>query len=383
MSARSESLGLAIAAGAVIVGLLLFVSVRTDERKRAAAQDKEQNQAALREAEQVPTLASSEVVPESSQTKRAASRMPSLKGNSVKPRVAAENSTEALEPLPGLAVGTETLSKEGPAPGLPAGEANGIGGGTPEARLAGEALDPAGKDAPTTSGADEFAIGGDSESGETSADGDADNTEDADDTEDSDDPKDAEVAPEDAETDSARLGSAEAARLPKPGSPEELSVMRDVQKHLKTLHSLLLRTDIPPAAREAELRKLEAAMDRLSPATRRSMNALVKQGYAARVRGRDAPRADGSGESLEANEYGRKDDRPSDAGGPNSLRNRLGTTTSRSSTVNRRGGTGVKPANTLPAGSSSAIRSLRPVSTAPSKKSSGGGGLPSVQSNDL
>ena len=163
--------------------------------------------------------------------------------------------------------------------------------------------------------------------------------------------------------------------------------MRDVQKHLKTLHSLLLRTDIPPAAREAELRKLEAAMDRLSPETRRSMNALVKQGYSARVRGGDVPKVDGSGEALDANEYGRKDDRPSDVKAVeariNRLRNRLGTTTARSSASKTKARTGVKPAKTLPARSSSAIRSLRPVSTAPTQKSSGGGGLPSVQSNDL
>jgi hypothetical protein len=364
MSARSETLGLAIAAGAVIAGLALYVSVTTDAKKRSADATKQQNEESLRAAGEVPTF-----------TKSVESAAPSERKD--KPRTgvdkAARKVTQQVDvertaqldseveiPAVGLGRGADVRSV---APSLD--EVVGGETGQRESFMEG-AL--SGEKAPIEDGID-------TESGE-SAQTDTGETEDG----------DGNTEVDGAENEPADLAGAPVEeKLPKTGSVEELAAMRDVQRHLSRLHSLLLRTDIPPAARENELRKLEAAMKRLSPATRRSMDALVKKGYTARVRNMRGTQKNVTGESLDSNEYGRKDDRPTDVKAVEArikkLRSTLGPAAQKPKLAPRqpsvlRAGTGG-----LPTRGSSTMRAVQSGSRNTSQKS--GGSLPSVQSNDL
>lgn len=276
MSARSESIGLALAAGIVIAGIVLYAVITTKKTKERTEAGKQRTQAALRQAEEVPELTS--MAPEASE--------PGAKKVSFE--TAEKAISMATRRVNALGSVTNQRVDEGQLPGLGVASDSPIDGETIRANarpnLGGAATDAA--SLPVLDSPDAESASDDTSVDET-----------------------ADAADAAEETPAAPAGGK---GLPTPGSAEELIVMQDVQRHLRRLHSLLLRSDIPPAARDAELRRLEAAMDRLSPSTRRSMNALVKKGYTARVQGSPAPTAIKSGESLEDNEFGRKNDRPSD-----------------------------------------------------------------------
>ena len=349
MSARSESLGLALAAGIVIAGVVLYAVITTKETRERTEAGKQQTQAALRQAAEVPELTS--MTPETS-----------APGAKKVPFETAEKAISmATRRVNALGYVTNRDVNEGQLPGLEIPSESPIDGETIRANARqnmGEA----------TTDAASLRISESADAGSALEDTDVDETPDV-----------AEAAEEPLTA--PAVGKA----LPKPGSAEELVVMQDVQRHLKRLHSLLLRTDIPPAARDAELRRLEAAMDRLSPSTRRSMNALVKKGYTARVQGSPAPTVAPSGESLEENEFGRKNDRPSDviAVGERirQMRSSLGKKAPKRNSPRAKANVPLQRRG-LPASATSRIQSVRTgIPAAPPSKNRGG--IPEATSRDL
>ena len=100
------------------------------------------------------------------------------------------------------------------------------------------------------------------------------------------------------------------------GSKEELALLEATGRALEVLHNLRLRTDVPPAAAEAEAKKLADLLQQLSPETRKEVRKVIAEGYGRRMKGAsnddDLSQRGAEAAEVQRSEAGQVDDTPSD-----------------------------------------------------------------------